>query len=181
VISRVLRRGLPNLSPCQRQSQAEKTVPCSLRHSAGLCSPLCAPLAFTALLDGMYPAIPPTVRGILAPSWLTLKATCEAVSSRGDLPVDELLGESFDLRAPAPVLSMVAVDFMIEIDTFFEKVKTACDGLSRHEKGKLKEVWFKALAIISYFKLPLHKDSYCAESNGRCRAVSCASLLTQPH
>jgi hypothetical protein len=63
---------------------------------------------------------------------------------------------------------MVAVGLMFALETLIRKLNNPKND---NDEAVLQKVWFGALRIIAYFKLPLHKDSELLAGNGGCWAV----------
>jgi hypothetical protein len=120
-------------------------------------------------LDGLYRD--------LAESWCPAYLLCLAIlNGEKTLTGYVALGKPFHLRAPIPVLSMVAVELMAKLETFIA-VLSEWRG---EDKKVLHGAWFAALGAIVYFQLPVHEESDYIDGDGGCWTVSRAFLLTRP-
>ena len=103
------------------------------------------------------------------------------VDGKVTLTYHYLLGKSPHLRALTPVLSMVAVDLMVEFEHFMKNL----DPWMQHP-GSIHEArqdaWFKALEVIVDFRLPICRPGVqrgIPKGNGRCWTVPCAFFITR--
>jgi hypothetical protein len=121
----------------------------------------------------------------LGKAWGAISNMCRAIDNSRALTGYVALGKSLHLRAPTPVLSMVAVDLMCKIEEFIENLDAwKCinnDSAQPNTAEKsLRSAWFKVLEIIVCLRLPVYVDPGDLNhgSNGRYWTAPCASPLT---
>ena len=121
----------------------------------------------------MFLTIPEQHRdGELGKAWSAVGEICFGIIDHPEtLTVLVVLGKSLHLRAPAPVLNMVAVDLMRKTETFLATLNTQGQNKSDEVKAELYEVWLKVLGVIVYFRLPVHRCSVNVRGNARCWTV----------
>jgi hypothetical protein len=132
-------------------------------------------LALEDMLDDVLPPLQGGGRGNLCKEWEDISKMCRAiVADSALLTVRVALGKSLYLRAPTPMLSMVAVDLMRKIEKFIGNMnawKTPPTDADKMAQG----AWFKVLGVIVYFQLPVHVNATVKNGvpggNGRRWAV----------
>jgi hypothetical protein len=124
------------------------------------------------MLDGVLDTIPNDLRGSLGKEWKDVKDMCLDIVDEKTPSGRDVLGKPLHLRASTPVLSMVAVDLVFEIEWFIKTLRMWDIYNDGGRGGKvattLREVWAKVVEIIEYFRLPVHTDSHYIEGDGIC-------------
>jgi hypothetical protein len=127
------------------------------------------------MLDDVLPLLQGGGRGNLCEEWQDIAKMCRAIVANPALLTGYVaLSKSLHLRAPTPVLSMVAVDLMRKIEEFIGKMDAR--KISPNYADKMtQKAWFKVLEIIVHFRLPVYvgpkNERYLLPSNGRCWTV----------
>jgi hypothetical protein len=127
------------------------------------------------MLDDVLPLLQGGGRGNFCEEWQDIAKMCRAIVADSALLTGGVaLCKSLYLRAPTPMLSMVAVDLMRKIEMFIAGLGEWKAQLTDADKVA-QGAWFKVLGVIVYFQLPVYVDPNIKHGvlggNGRCWAV----------